>query len=79
MVSVATTSRDPRLFARKATGDIYWVVSSEDLGALDALSDDEAWNEVTRFERVSVFRQANPPDMVAAMDGMVSKLEAITL
>ncbi|MGA7730772.1 MAG: glycosyltransferase family 39 protein, partial [Chloroflexia bacterium] len=78
--TAAYDARDPRLFARQPPGDIYWVVSLEDLGALDRISSgDQGWGDVARFERVSVLRQSGQADMKGAMDGIVSKLETIWL
>jgi hypothetical protein len=75
----AYDARDPRLFAREIRGDIYWVVSSEDLGVLPRISaPTQGWAGVERLERVLVLREAGPvASMLDSMDRIVSKLEAI--
>lgn len=71
-------ARDPRLFEAPSGGNVYWVVSYEDLAALDALaSSEQGWSGVTRFERVAVLVQSNQSGIADAMDSIVTKLEQI--
>ncbi|HET9492831.1 MAG TPA: glycosyltransferase family 39 protein [Chloroflexia bacterium] len=74
----AFDSRDPRLFAHEVRGDIYWVVSLENLDALDRLaSADQGWGEAKAFERVRVLRESGSAGMTESMDRVVGKLEAL--
>jgi len=75
----AFDARDPRLFTRQTAGDLYWVVSFEDLSVLPRISAPaQGWASVERLERVLVLRQAGPvTSMLDSMDRIVSKLEAI--
>lgn len=76
--TAAYDARDPRLFARQPAGDIFWVVSFEDLNVLNRIAEDNTeWTTVLSVERVALLRQTNPGGMIDAMDGMVSRLEAI--
>ncbi len=76
----AYDARDPRLFSRAVQGDVYWVVSMENLETLAHLSaPDQGWSQVTRFELVDVLREQHSGlSIVDSMDHMVSKLEAIS-
>lgn len=77
--TAAYDARDPRVFMRAATGDIYWVVSFEDLSVLPRIAaQNQGWVSVQQFERVVVLREGHPASgILGSMDRMVSKLEAI--
>jgi 4-amino-4-deoxy-L-arabinose transferase-like glycosyltransferase len=72
---------DPTLFARKAGGSIYWVVSYQFDTPPELLSS-PPWAEVTHFYRVSVMREVpSGPDIrpsVEAFVGIMSGSQAPT-
>lgn len=75
----AFDARDPRLFAHKQSGGIYWVMSSLNTELASRISDrDQGWSDVSRFNDVVVLHEAHPAASVLdSIASMVAKLEAI--
>lgn len=73
-------ARDPRLFTHKPAGNVYWVVSMiPPVVAGKIASPEQGWAETRVYERVAILREDRPGDILPSMEGLVSKLEAITL
>lgn len=80
----AYDGRDPRLFAAYKGGDIYWVAGSDNGEIMSRLEGDLAgtgtgntWTSVGRFNGAFVLQERSPgTGIIAAMDRMVSRLEA---
>src|SRR5206468_2768084 len=65
---------DPRLYAHKPGGSLYWVIY-HDPGAPPPAARDTRWAEVARFESVVVLREDNPdPDMASAIERIMQEL-----
>ncbi|HEX9991262.1 MAG TPA: glycosyltransferase family 39 protein [Chloroflexia bacterium] len=75
-------SRDPRVFAQRPTGSIYWVVSffQQDPGFVASLpSADPAWSDPANFERIVIMRERNPESVLTGMERLVTWLETRSL
>lgn len=69
---------DPRLFQKKLTGSVYWIVSY-DFGVPDEMVRNDRWSEVRTYYRTIILRQDNPGSSITpGMEWFASQLESIS-
>jgi hypothetical protein len=70
-------ARDPRLYAQRLAGDIYWIVNSETLPLLHSTADVHTdWDQDRLFESVGFIRESGSTSIIASTDHIVGALEA---
>lgn len=73
----AYSAQDPRVFAQKIRGDIFWVVNGEDLDVLRGMPEqDPNITKEVELDNLAVFRQTNATSLIAAMDRITDQLES---
>ncbi len=69
---------DPRLFQKKLTGSVYWIVSY-DFRVPGEMVRNDRWAEVKTYYRTIILRQDNPGSSITpGMEWFASQLESIS-